>query len=65
MRFKTLLRQMKDSRGLFTFNEQLKAILDEVDKSSFASEMARFSINRVEPINRSNIRGLRRFGQAK
>lgn len=56
---------MKDSRGLFTFNEQLKAILDEVDKSSFASEMARFSINRLEPINRSNIRGLRRFGQAK
>jgi hypothetical protein len=31
---------MEDSRGFFTFNEQLKAILDEVDKSSFASEMS-------------------------
>jgi chromosome segregation ATPase len=39
-RFKTLLRQMKEGRGLFTFSEQLKAILDEVDKSSLASEMS-------------------------
>ena len=40
LRFKTLLRQMKEARGLFTFSEQLKAILDEVDKSSLASEMS-------------------------
>lgn len=39
-RFKTLLRQMKEARGLFTFSDQLKAILDEVDKSSLASEMS-------------------------
>lgn len=39
-RFKMLLRTMKEARGLSTFNEQLKAILDEVDKSTLASELS-------------------------
>ena len=40
IRFKTLLRQMRDARGLNTFSDQLKAIMDEVDKSTLASELS-------------------------
>lgn len=40
LRFKSLLKQLKVSRGLFTFSEQLRALLDEVDKSQLASEMS-------------------------
>jgi chromosome segregation ATPase len=40
IRFKTLLKQLKAARGLNTFSEQLKALLDEVDKSHLASEMS-------------------------
>src|SRR3954453_5376922 len=40
IRFKTLLRQMREARGLNTFSDQLKAIMDEVDKSTLASELS-------------------------
>lgn len=40
IRFKTLLKQLKVARGLNTFSEQLKALLDEVDKAHLASEMS-------------------------
>jgi F0F1-type ATP synthase membrane subunit b/b' len=40
IRFKTLLKQMKVARGLSTFSEQLRALLDEAEKSQLASEMS-------------------------
>jgi chromosome segregation ATPase len=40
IRFKTLLKQMKVARGLSTFSDQLRAVLDEAEKSQLASEMS-------------------------
>lgn len=40
IRFKTFLKQMKLSRGLHNFTDQIRALMDEVEKSQLASEMS-------------------------
>lgn len=40
IRFRKLLKQIEAARGLKSFNEQIGAILDEVDKSHLANEMS-------------------------